>query len=80
MTPARAFQAGDVVNDEEASRAIMLAKNSLAEHDEKHRRAYGCACITLGKGFFRELKAEEKQVAESGQRPNGERRLRRQWP
>jgi hypothetical protein len=74
------FHAGDVVNDEEVSSAITLAKNSLTEHDEKHRRAYRGACIALRKGFFRELKAEEKQATERGQRHNREKRLRRERP
>jgi hypothetical protein len=49
-TPVRVFQAGDVANNEEASSEITLVQNSLAENNEKHRRAYGCACIALGKG------------------------------
>jgi hypothetical protein len=74
------FHVGEVVNDEEASSAITLAKDSLAEHDEKHRRASRGACIALGKGFFRELKAEQKQATERGQRHNGEKSLRRERP
>jgi hypothetical protein len=35
MTPARAFQAGNVVNDREAASEITLAKNSSEENDEK---------------------------------------------
>jgi len=50
----------------------------LAEHDEKHRRAYGCARIALRKGFCRDLKAEKKQAAESSQKHGGDERLRRQ--
>jgi hypothetical protein len=79
-THARAFQASDVVNDGEALSEITFAENSLAQNDEKHRRAYGCACIALGKGWSRELKAEEKQATESGQKHNGGKRLRRQRP
>jgi hypothetical protein len=63
------------VNDGEAPSEITLAENSLAQNDEKHRRAYGCACIALGKACWRELKAEEQQAPESGQRHNGEKRL-----
>jgi hypothetical protein len=52
----------------------------LAEHDEKHRRADGRARIALGKGFLRELKAEEKLAAENGQRDTWEERLQGQRP
>jgi hypothetical protein len=78
MAPARLFQTGGVVNDWESSSEITLAENSLAEDDEKHRRAYRCSCVAFGGGFWRELKAEEKQATESGQRRNGGKRLRRQ--
>jgi hypothetical protein len=80
MTPVRVFQTGEVVNDWEPVGEITLAENSLAEHDEKQGRAYGCACIALGKGFWRELKAEEKQATEGGQRHAGDKRLRRPRP
>jgi hypothetical protein len=80
MTPAQVFQTVKVVNDWTASSGITLAEDSLAENDEKHQRAYGCACIALGKGFWRELKAEERQATERGQRHSGEKRLRRQRP
>ena len=79
-TPARVFQAGDVANNEEASSEITLAKNSLAENDEKHRRAYGRACIALRKGFWQDLKAWKKQAAESSQKHDREERFRRQRP
>ena len=46
----------------------MLAENSLAENDEKHRRADRRACITFRKGFGPDLKAHKKLAAESGQR------------
>jgi hypothetical protein len=39
------------VNDWEASSGITPAEDSLAENDEKHRRAYRCARIALGKAF-----------------------------
>jgi hypothetical protein len=80
MTPARVFQTVEVVNDWEASSQITWAQDSLAENDEKHRRVYGCACIALGKGLWRDLKAEDKQVTERGQRHNEEKTLRRQRP
>jgi hypothetical protein len=80
MTPEQVFQSVKVVNDWKASSGITLAEDSLTENDEKHRRAYGCACIALGKGFWRGLKAEEKQATESGQRHSEDKRLRRQRP
>ena len=80
MTRARVVHAGNVVTDYEASSAVTLVGNSLAEHDEKHRRADGRACIALGKGFLRELKAEEKLAAENGQRDTWEERLQGQRP
>ena len=78
MAPARAFQTGEVVDDWESSSEITLAENSLAEDDEKHRRAYRCSRVAFGEGFWRELKAEERQATESGQRHDGDKRLRRQ--
>jgi hypothetical protein len=80
MTPAPVPQTGKVLNDREASSGITLVQDSLAENDEKHRRAYGCACIAPGKGLWRELKAEEKQATESGQRHSEEKTLRGQRP
>jgi hypothetical protein len=53
-------------------------ENSLAEDDEEHRRTDRGACIAFREGFGPNLKAEEKQAAESGQRHNGGKRLRRQ--
>ena len=43
-------------------------KHSLAENDEERRRAHGRARIALKKGFWRDLKGEEKQAAESSQK------------
>jgi hypothetical protein len=68
MTPARVFQAGDVVNYEEASSEITLVGNSLAENDEKHRRADRRAGVAFRKGFGPCLKAWKKLCAWRGQR------------
>jgi hypothetical protein len=79
-TPARVFYAGDVVNDGYASSEITLAEHSLAENDEKHRRADRRACITSGKGFGPYLKAHKKLAAESGQRYQWKEGFGRQRP
>jgi hypothetical protein len=75
-TPARAFQTGDVVNDEEASSEVTLAERSSVEDDEQHRRADGRARIARRKGFRRDLEAEVKQAAESSWKRVGGERLR----